>query len=122
MENLKPGTTYAAVLGRVLAHHREESGMEQKELASKLNLGQSAWSRIERGDSVINVEQLRSVAEVFGVSANKLIAEADEAADALAARDVQVQTAKSMKNGNDAIALIGLAALTALVFAALSKK
>lgn len=122
MNNLKPGTTYAAVLGRVLAHHRERAGMEQRDLASKLGLGQSAWSRIERGETVINVEQLRLVADALGLTASQLMQEAEEASEALAARDVQIQTSKTVKKGNDAIALIGLAALTALVVGAIAKK
>ncbi len=122
MDNLKPGTTYAAVLGRVLAHRREQSGLEQRDLAAALGLGQSAWSRIERGDSVINVEQLRTAAKTLGLPSSSLLQEADEAADALAARDVQVQTSKSVKSDSNAIALISLAALTVLVVAALTKK
>lgn len=122
MNNLKPGTTYAAVLGRVLAHHRERVGMEQRELAAALGLGQSAWSRIERGDTIINVEQLRNVAAALGVSSGDLLKETDTAVADLAARDVQIQTSKGLKSDGNAIALISLAALTALVVAALAKK
>lgn len=122
MKELKPGTTFAAILGRVLAHHRERAGLDQKEIAKRMNIGQSAWSRIERGDTVINVEQLRNVATALGARSSDLIREAEEAAFMLSARDVQIESSKAMKNENNAVALIGLAALTTLVFTALSKK
>ena len=121
-EALHAGTTFAAVLGRVLAYYREHNGLEQSDIAKKLNLGQSAWSRIERGETVINVEQLQAVAEALGTSASVLLREAEKAAEGLRERNVKIASTKSVRSGNDALAFIGLATLATLVISSLGKR
>lgn len=122
INDIKAGTTYAAIVGRVLVLEREEMQLEQSTVAKHMGLSQSSWSRIERGDSIINVEQLHTVAAYLKTTAHDILQKADEAAQTLQERAVNVQTAKDIKKGNGAIALIGIAALTALVLAAISSR
>lgn len=61
-------TTPGAVLGRVLVQLRTAKEMKQAELAAAIGLGASTWSRIEKGDSGLSVDQLRQVAKVLGVT------------------------------------------------------
>lgn len=120
-KKLQPSTTYAAIVGRILTQHRQRKGLEQGDLAKALGLGQSSWSRIERGDSIINIEQLYAASDILGVPANRILGEADDAARELQNRDVDVTTAKSIKESNGALALIGITALAALIIASKGK-
>lgn len=122
MTQLQPGTTYAAIIGRILVMKRDELFLEQADVARSMGLSQSSWSRIERGDSVINVEQLFAVSAVLQSSPSEILNEADRVVESLRSRNVEVQTAKQVKNNGGALALIGLGALAALVIGASSKK
>ena len=50
---------------RKLRESREDKDLKQKELAAKLNITPSAYSRIERGERGLRVEQLKVIAEVL---------------------------------------------------------
>jgi transcriptional regulator with XRE-family HTH domain len=58
---------YAVVL-RLLRAARDKSGLTQADLAKKLKLTQSFVSKIERGDRRLDIIQLRTICEVFGLS------------------------------------------------------
>jgi transcriptional regulator with XRE-family HTH domain len=58
---------YAVVL-RLLRAAREKAGITQVKLAEKLGLTQSFVSKIERGDRRLDIVQLRTVCQVFGLS------------------------------------------------------
>ena len=51
--------------------------MTQAELAERSGLGQTAWSKIERGATIPNVEVLAVVARILGRRASDLLAQAD---------------------------------------------
>ena len=50
--------TYQALLGNVIGYVRAQHGMPQAELAVEVGVGQSTWSRIERGNSSLSFDQL----------------------------------------------------------------
>ncbi len=54
---------------------RREAEMTQSELAEKLNYSDKAVSKWERGESVPDVTVLKSIADLFGVSVDYLLAE-----------------------------------------------
>ena len=58
---------YAAVL-RLLKEARRKAGVTQVELARRLGLTQSQVSKLERGDTRIDVVQLRAMCAACGLS------------------------------------------------------
>jgi len=81
-------------------------------MAAAIGLSQSAYSRLESGDSVMNVAQLRNVAAQLGVPPNQLIHTADAYESELRKQGVNVISEKA----DDAAALvIGLGLLAALL-------
>lgn len=114
-------TSYPAILGRILEHLRKDAGYDQGELADKLGLTQSAWSRIERGQSGLSMEQLVKVSNVLNTKPHNIIADADYATEKLKNDGVTVHP-NILTNSDKIIAALSLAALGALVLAILTKK
>lgn len=107
--------THAAVLGRVIKHHREQSSIGQEELARALGITQSAYSRLESGQSSLSVSQLRAIARKIRVPASTLLHEADTYANRLRAQAVEI-TEDKQESGAGLLIALGL--LTALLAAA----
>jgi transcriptional regulator with XRE-family HTH domain len=54
---------------------RKQKGLSQKDMADKLHKSPSAYSRMESGDSKITLDELPTIAEIFGCSVNDLLQE-----------------------------------------------
>lgn len=68
-----PATTASAVLGQTLATLRKAKGLNQGYIADKIGVSTSNWSRIEKGESSISVDQLRLVADILDVYPEDII-------------------------------------------------
>jgi transcriptional regulator with XRE-family HTH domain len=85
-------TNDQAVMGAVIAQIRENYGMQKQELAEKLKLSSSAWSRVEKGETTLTAFQLRCITEIFGVSSDQIFKLVKEAEDGLQAKGVVVES------------------------------
>jgi transcriptional regulator with XRE-family HTH domain len=74
---VKPQITYDELLGRIIAHRREGLGLLQEPFASALGITQSAYSRLEKGQSAMSVTQLRTIARLVQATPGKLLEETD---------------------------------------------
>jgi transcriptional regulator with XRE-family HTH domain len=109
----KPAIPYTALVGQVILQHRNRRGLHQNELAGALGITQSAYSRIEKGDTTISIPQLRVMARRLGVDASVLLEEADALAKRLRAQGVEVSDEKGVHPAAILIALGILAAILA---------
>ncbi|MBI5498479.1 MAG: helix-turn-helix transcriptional regulator [Deltaproteobacteria bacterium] len=117
---VRPATTYPALVGRVLKELRERHGLDQTHLAAAVGVTQPTWSRIERGDIPVGVEQLALAGHALGVSPGQLLSLADVAANNARAQGIEVRLNRTRDDGG--IVLIGAAAVALLVLGALAKK
>lgn len=65
-------TTDHAVLGSVITKIRESIGFKQSELADKIGVNQSTWSRIEKGETSLSAFQLYAVSKHLDISIDEL--------------------------------------------------
>jgi len=121
-KNFRPATTYPAVVGYVLGWHRDQAGLNQQELAEQMGMSPSTWSRIERGESALTMDQLAAVAQVLEVEPGRILRDADNVVGQLAKRGVQVERRRVPDAIGAGLALLAGAALVALVASALDKK
>ncbi|MCP4323830.1 MAG: helix-turn-helix transcriptional regulator [Alteromonadales bacterium] len=122
-DQLKPEATYQAVVGGVLVKLRKELGVDQMLLAKAIGVTQSTWSRIERGESSLSVAQLAKAAEYLRVNSSTVLLEVESAVKQLRKRGVSIAVASSQDaKSKTGIAMIGAAALGALIGAALKNK
>lgn len=126
---MKSETTYQAVLGRLIAQKRQEKQMDQGEMAEAVGVSRSTWSRIEAGDSALNMDQLAKAANKLGLPLGALMVEADEIADALRKQDVEVldgrdqtSAARVGKTAAATVAFLGGAVLGGIVAAIMADK
>lgn len=103
---------YPAVVGQILASIREHRGEKQGDIAARVGLSQSAYSRLEKGDSVMNLAQLHKVCAELGEKPSVVLERADTIEKQLKAKGVQVLPEKPDNTG---AALIGLGVLAALL-------
>lgn len=113
-------TSYPAVIGRILEHERKKLGFDQGDVANKLGLTQSAWSRIERGQSGLSMEHLIKISEILNTKPHKIIANADQASEQLEHDGITVHP-NVLTNSDKVIAALSLAALGVMILAILKK-
>ena len=111
----KPLVTYPALVGKILAQQREVRGVKQGDLAVALGLSQSAYSRLESGESILNLAQVRNAAMQLGLKPSQVIQWADSYETQLRQQGVEVL---SEKPDNPAAIASGLGLLAALLMSA----
>jgi transcriptional regulator with XRE-family HTH domain len=116
-KTIQASISYGAVLGKVIAVGRHNAGIHQKDMAGALGVTQSAYSRLEKGQSAINPGQLRRIAILLNKTPGTLIGQADEYIEKLEAEGVVVTDQKTATPGE---LLVGLGVL-ALLLAVVSK-
>ena len=104
MEDLKP------IIARNIAALRQAAGMTQLELAEALHYSDKAVSKWERAESVPDISVLKQVADLFGVTVDRLITGGEGAQPK--ARRIRPETTKLIT----AISLLGVAAAAMLLF------
>jgi transcriptional regulator with XRE-family HTH domain len=109
----KPVITYAMLVGRIVEFHRGQMNIHQEHMAQTLGISQSAYSRLEQGQSAMSVTQLRMIAERLGTTSAVLIQNTDQYARQLRAQGVSVTDEKQNATAGVLIALGILAALIA---------
>lgn len=114
---VKPAIPYAAVVGRVVQQHRELRGMKQADLAGILGITQSAYSRIEKGQTPMTITQLGQVASHLGLAPGDILRRVDQLTVQLRAQGVEVTNQKEPEISAAAI-LVALGILIALLAAA----
>lgn len=109
----KPAVTYTAVVGGVIARLRGRR-LTQDQLGDALGIGQSAYSRLESGETTMTIAQLRAIAGQLRTSPNRILQEADMLVERLRAQGVEIKNEKGISPG---AILIGLGILAALLAA-----
>lgn len=120
-KKLSPETTYQSVIGRIIVKFRKALNIDQSVLAASVGITQSTWTRIERGESPLTVDQLARASESLMVHPSNILLEAERAIGELRKQGVIIRTDKTeTKNKNKAMAMIGAAAIGALIVAAIA--
>ena len=59
--------------GKLIRRRREQLGLSQQEMAERLNMSQSTYSRIEQKDEDMTIRQLKTIAEVLEIQLADLL-------------------------------------------------
>lgn len=123
---MQAGSTYSAVIGTVIAKSREAAGISQVDLATTVGIGQPAWSRIEKGESVLTIDQLARAAKALTTSPSELVHMADLTVTEMEEQGLKVSYEKPQRKSdntkNTGLLLLGAAAIGTLIYAAKKSK
>ena len=72
-------------IGEKIRNAREDLGLSQDEVSSRIPMNQSSYSKIERDLQEPNIEQLRQICRILNLSADSLLA---IRSDAMVQKDV----------------------------------
>ena len=92
LANFDAVTTSGAVLGQILVKLRLAKTLKQGEVAAAVGVSASTWSRIEKGDSGISIEQLRLAAKALSVTPGQIFELLDAAEDDVKKNGVRIAT------------------------------
>lgn len=56
-----------------IRHLREQRRLRDEDMAERLHISQSTYSRLEKGEIKLDVERLGKIAEIFGVPMEELL-------------------------------------------------
>jgi transcriptional regulator with XRE-family HTH domain len=107
----RPVVTYPSLVGRLLVQRRDQLGLKQGAVAEALGMSQSAYSRLESGESVLNLAQLRNICLRLGLSPAQVLHAAEQYEQQLRIQGVDVVAEKPT---NQAAIAVGLGLLAAL--------
>lgn len=82
--------SYPQIVGQVIRCLRCTMPLTQAEFSSFLGVSASGWSRVERGDTEINVAQLRQAARILRSTPRLIIDQADEVTRKIESSGVKV--------------------------------
>ena len=118
-------TSYSAIVGQVLFNLRQERDIKQGDMAVAVNIGQSTWSRIEKGEVALSIDQLARAAARLGGLPSDVLRWADQAAQQIKQEErVEVLNDRPVdvkEKSNAGALLLGAGALAALIWAARKK-
>lgn len=120
-EQLQLATTYPSILGGVLSELRNQSRMQQKDIATKVGVTQATWSRIESGQTNLTLENLRSVARALDTQPSRILAFAEKAEFEVLNRGVTVLEKKADLEIHPGLALIAGVTLGVIIAVAVTK-
>lgn len=103
---------YNTLVGKAIGELRAKVGITQGEMAAALEIGQSAYSKLESGQASMTLVQLRLVALQLKCEPHAILKTADILANKLQDSGVEVP---ARKDDNKAALLIGLGLLLALM-------
>lgn len=107
--------SYAVILGQMIRQLRERNGADQAALADHLGVSVMTVSRIESGDTVLDVPQMEKAAEFFGMDPAEFFNNSLEIKRKLEKQDYTVFQNKKEFNKNPNFAMLSVAALAAIL-------
>ena len=126
---MRSETTYQTVLGRLIAQKRKERRIDQEEMARRVGVSRSTWSRIESGSSALNMDQLTRAASALDMPLGELMLEVDDIVRELRREGVEVHDSRDQaasssagRGGAAAVAFLGGAVLGGIIAAMLANR
>jgi transcriptional regulator with XRE-family HTH domain len=113
MSTVQPSLTYNALIGQIIQRRRKQLSLDQSVLANGLGISQPAYSRLESGNNVISLIQLRKIASLLKTRSFEILHEAEKLEYELQKQGVSI-IAERDAGISPAAAMIGVGLLLAL--------
>jgi len=115
-------TSYAAILGQMIRQIRERAEVDQSKLAGHLGVSVMTVSRIESGDTVLDVPQMEKVASFFGYDPIEFLTNSLKIKQRIETENYKVFQNKKEINNHPNMAILSVAAIVGLIAVVLLAK
>ncbi len=115
-------TSYAAILGQMIRQIRERAEVDQSKLAGHLGVSVMTVSRIESGDTVLDVPQMEKVASFFGYDPIEFLKNSLKIKQRIETENYKVFQNKKEINNHPNMAILSVAAIVGLIAVVLLAK
>ena len=115
MQEQSIATSYAAILGQMVRQLREKQEVDQSKLANHLGVSVMTVSRIESGDTVLDVPQMEQVANFFNYDPVEFFKDSLKIKKKAEKQDYKVFQNKKEINKHPEIAILSVAAIASLI-------
>lgn len=115
MQEPKIATSYSTILGQMIRKLREEKGFDQADLAKHLDVSVMTVSRIESGDTVLDVPQMEKTAEFFDIPPLQFFDMSLKTKQSIEKKNYTVVQNKKQLNKNPNFALLSVGALAGIL-------
>ncbi len=123
MQTQTIATSYASILGQLVRQRREQTPYDQKALAEHLGVSLMTVSRIENGDTVLDVPQMEKTAQLFNMDPVEFFKQSLEAKEKAEKDNFKVFQNKREINKHPDMAILGAATVIGIILGViLSKK
>lgn len=115
MQEQSIATSYAAILGQMIRQLREAKNADQADIANHLGVSVMTISRIESGDTVLDVPQMEKVASFFNMEATDFFENSLKIKKKAEKQNYTVFQNKKEINKHSNVALLSVAAIVGIV-------
>lgn len=115
MQQQNLATSYAAILGQMVRQLREHNGIDQGALAQDIGVSVMTVSRIESGDTVLDVPQMEKIAKRLGMSPMDFFEQSLKIKEAAEKEHIEVLQNKKELNQHADLAIISIAAIVGII-------
>ncbi|MGH1378831.1 MAG: helix-turn-helix domain-containing protein [Alphaproteobacteria bacterium] len=115
MQEQNIATSYSTILGQMIRQLRETKQVEQGRLAEYLGVSVMTVSRIESGDTVLDVPQMEKVANFFGYNPVDFFRDSLKIKQKAETQNFKVFQNKKEVNSHPDLAILSIAAIVGLV-------
>lgn len=115
MQEQSIATSYAAILGQMIKQLRESKNADQADLANHLGVSVMTISRIESGDTVLDVPQMEKAASFFNMDATDFFENSLKIKKKAEKQNYTVFQNKKEINKHSNVALLSVAAIVGIV-------
>jgi len=122
MQEQSIATSYATILGQMVRQLREVKNADQLDVANHLGVSVMTISRIETGDTVLDVPQMEKVASFFDMKATDFFEKSLQIKKQVESKHYAVFQNKKEINKHSNVALLSVAAIVAIVTGILLSK
>lgn len=115
MQQQNLATSYATILGQMVRQLREHNEIDQGALAQDIGVSVMTVSRIESGDTVLDVPQMEKIAKRLGMSPMDFFGQSLKIKEAAEKEHIEVLQNKKELNQHADLAIISIAAIVGII-------
>jgi len=116
---LKPAATFSMLVAQIIAQNCREKGVSMADFYSKTGISQPSWSRLARGQTRFDIEDLNTIEQTLDIKMDHVLAGAKRLKDKAKKEGIKIIQPYTTQNKDDLAKLgVNIVAVAVLSFLA----